>query len=172
MLPSLSFKLVLIGAEHDAVQLCSYATLTGWEVTIIASPKEEKTINDFPGATNFIADEAEDLSITIDKQTAIVLMTHSYVKDLQFLAKLKDSRPAYFGLLGSARRREKLFNELLDRHPNLTGEFLESIHGPAGLDIGAETPQEISVAILSEILTVINKRKPILLKEREGNIHS
>jgi xanthine/CO dehydrogenase XdhC/CoxF family maturation factor len=49
------FKLVLIGAEHDVVQLCSYAILTGWEVTIIASPKEEKPINDFPGATNFIA---------------------------------------------------------------------------------------------------------------------
>jgi xanthine/CO dehydrogenase XdhC/CoxF family maturation factor len=166
------FKLVLIGAEHDAVQLCSYATLTGWEVTIVASPKEEKTINDFPGAAHFIAAEAEDLSLTMDKQTAIVLMTHSYAKDLQFLAKLKNVKPAYFGLLGPARRREKLCNELLDRYPDLTEQFLESIHGPAGLDIGAETPQEIAIAIVSEILTVINTREPILLKEREGSIHS
>ena len=70
------------------------------------------------------------------------------------------------------RRREKLFNELLERNLDITEEFLESIHGPAGLDIGAETPQEISISIISEILAVVNKRKPILLKEREGRIHS
>lgn len=166
------FRLVLIGAEHDAIQLCSYASITGWEVTIVAPPKEEKSINDFPGATNFINSEAEDLVIAIDEQTAIVLMTHSYVKDLQFLAALKDANPKYFGLLGPAKRREKIFNELLERFPNVTEQFLDSIHGPAGLDIGAETPQEIAIAIIAEILTIVNKRKPILLKERDGRIHS
>lgn len=166
------FKLIIIGAEHDAVQLCSYATITGWEVTIVAAPKEEKSITDFPGATTFSSSEAEDLVLAIDERTAIVLMTHSYAKDLQFLAALKNIEPIYFGLLGPARRREKLFNELLERFPDITEEFLDSVHGPAGLDIGAETPQEISLAIMSEILSVSNKRKPILLKDRKGKIHS
>ena len=166
------FKLIVIGAEHDAVELCSYASKTGWEVTIIAHPTEKKSIVDFKGANAFINAEPETLAIAVDEQVAIVVMTHSYAKDLQFLMRLRNYKPAYFGLLGPMRRREKLFNELLERNLDITEEFLESIHGPAGLDIGAETPQEISISIISEILAVVNKRKPILLKEREGRIHS
>lgn len=166
------FKLVVIGTEHDAVQLCSFASITGWEITVVASPKEEKSIEDFPGALHFITAEANELEIVIDDQTALILMTHSYVRDLQYLISLKDANPAYFGLLGPARRREKLFNELLEHTSDITEDFLDKIHGPAGIDIGAETPQEISIAIMSEILAVTNKRSPILLKEREGRIHT
>lgn len=165
-------KMVIIGAEHDAVQLCSFASMMGWEVTIVANPKEKKSIANFVGASHLVNAEAETLNIKIDRQTAIVLMTHSYVKDLQFLITLKDENPAYFGLLGPARRREKLFNELLESHPDISEDFLESIHGPAGLDVGAETPQEISIAVMGEILAVTNKREPQLLKKRGGRIHS
>lgn len=166
------FKLVIIGAEHDAVQLCAIASMTGWEVTIVANPKEEKTITDFPGATEFVNKDPENLRFRSDKQTAIILMTHSYVKDLQYLINLKDHRPAYMGVLGPSRRREKLFNELLDQAPETTIEFIEAIHGPAGLDLGAETPQEIAISILAEILTVINKAEGIPLKNKEGRIHA
>ena len=165
-------KLILIGAEHDAVQLCSFASLMGWEVTIVANPKEQKSITDFNGASNFINTEPESIQLKIDSQTALILMTHSYAKDLQYLIALKDAKPNYFGLLGPSRRREKLFNELLEREVAISEEFLNSIHGPAGLDIGAQTPQEISIAIMSEILAVTNNRNPILLKEREGRIHT
>ena len=99
-------------------------------------------------------------------------MTHSYVKDLKYLSALKREKPAYFGLLGPARRREKLFHELLELHPDIDFEFLENIHGPAGLDIGAETPQEISLAVLSEILAVINQKQVNSLREKEGRIHA
>ncbi len=166
------FQLVIIGAEHDAVQLCSYAALSGWEVTIVANPKEEKELSDFPGATSFIAADGANLRLTTDKETALVLMTHSYVKDLQYLINLKDERPAYFGLLGPSRRREKLFNELLEHYPDVPEVFFEQINGPAGLDIGAETPQEIAIAVLAEILAVINEKEAIRLKEKEGQIHS
>ena len=44
------FKLFIIGAEHDAVQLSTFAALTGWDVTVVAAPSEEKTLDDFPGA--------------------------------------------------------------------------------------------------------------------------
>ncbi len=165
-------KMILIGAEHDAVQLCHFAASAGFEVCIIADPKEEKSIIDFTGATHFINTDPTSMRVTIDQQTVIVLMTHSYVKDLQFLMALKNEKPCYFGLLGPARRREKLFNELLVTDPDISETFLDSIHGPAGLDIGAETPQEIAIAVLAEILTVTNKRKPVLLKNREGRIHN
>lgn len=166
-------RLVIIGAEHDAVQLCSYAAMTGWEVTIVAGPSEEKTISDFPGANEFYAMGPEDIgTLLIDKQTSLVLMTHSYVKDLSFLLNLSSITPKYLGLLGPAARREKLLNELLERHPEANMGFIDSIRGPAGLDLGSETPQEIALSILSEILSVNRGRKPLPLRDKSGSIHN
>lgn len=165
------FQVVIIGAEHDAVQLCSFAALTGWQVTLVVDPKEEKSINDFPGATEFIPSSPETIQLELDKQTAVVLMTHSYVKDLQYLMALKDEQPAYFGLLGPVKRREKLFDELLERCPKTPNTFLDSIHGPAGIDLGAETPQEIAISVLAEVLSITNKANPISLRDKKGRIH-
>ncbi|MDC6386269.1 XdhC/CoxI family protein [Flagellimonas taeanensis] len=166
------FRLLIIGAEHDAVQLCQYASLTGWEVTVVANPREEKTERDFPGIHKLIQMEPESFTYNLDDQTAVVIMTHSFVKDLQFVMALKEERGAYIGLLGPAKRKEKLFGELLERCPDISESFLERLHGPAGIDIGAETPQEISISILAEILSTINKIKPQPLKHKEGKIHS
>ncbi len=167
------FKLVIIGAEHDAVQLCSYAAFTGWEVTIIATPSEEKTLKDFPGAEELLNIDPEITPLPkIDSQTAVMLMTHSFVKDLKHLLALKDSEPAYLGLLGPSKRRERLLNDFIERCPTISDVFFDRIHGPAGLDIGAETAQEISIAIISEILAVMHDKQPIMLRDKEGKIHS
>lgn len=166
------FKLIIVGAEHDAVQLCAYAAMTGWEVTIVVNPKEQKVINDFPGANEFINVDPEFLQLRIDQETAVVLMTHSYAKDLQYLIALQNSKPIYFGLLGPARRREKIFDDFIERVPDISDEFLSQINGPAGLAIGSETPQEIAISILAEILSVSNKKEPAMLKNKQGPIHS
>ena len=167
------FKLIIIGAEHDAVQLCSFASLTGWEVTIIASASEEKTVNDFPGADNFLAVEPEMLSLsTIDEQTAVLLMTHSHARDLKYLLAIKETKPIYLGLLGPAKRREKLLGEFIEHYPEVSDMFFDNIHGPSGLNIGAETAQEIALAILAEILSVTRGKEPMLLKNKSGRIHS
>ena len=77
------FKLVIVGCEHDAVQLCKYASSTGWEVIIVAPEDELKTIDDFPGASSYSGiDEKEFSTISFDSQTAVMMMSHSYVKDL------------------------------------------------------------------------------------------
>lgn len=167
------FKLMILGAEHDAVQLCSFASLNGWEVTVVAAPSEEKGISDFPGAREFFNKTPEELDISgIDRQTAVVLMSHSYVKDLQHLIALKDAKPVYLGMLGPFKRRERLFNEFLEHCPEVADTFFDTIYGPAGLNIGAETPQEIAVAIISEILSVIRQKEPMMLKNKEGGIHT
>ena len=107
----------------------------------------------------------------VDEQTAIILMNHSYSKDLKYLLTLKHLKPIYLGLLGPHKRREKLFSELMELSPEITYDFLDSIHGPAGLNIGAETPQEIAIAIVAEILSVIREQEPMLLKNKETGIH-
>lgn len=167
------FKLMIIGAEHDAVQLCRYAALTGWEVTIIAGVSESKSITDFPGATAFQACTAEQMDTGhIDDQTAIVLMTHNFANDLRYLVALKDSTPSYIGLLGPGKRRDDLLSQFIEYSPEVSDAFLAGIRGPAGLNIGAETPQEIAISVISEILTVIRQQEPISLSKRSGRIHA
>ncbi|MEO0570392.1 MAG: XdhC family protein [Bacteroidota bacterium] len=166
------FQLVLCGAEHDAIQMCAMASLMGWEVTVVVPPEEQKSQVDFPGANHFVNSDPESFELKSDDQTAVLLMTHSYVRDLRFLMALRDDQPAYFGILGPARRREKLFHELLEKCPDTTLEFIESVYGPAGLELGAETPQEIALSVLSEILSTINRKTPVPLREKSGKIHS
>jgi xanthine dehydrogenase accessory factor len=167
------FKLLIFGAEHDAVQLCQLAALNGWEVSIYASLTESKTINNFPGATEFHSIIPSELNISnIDNHTAIMIMTHSFANDLKWLMAVKESNSVYIGLLGPIHKRENLLSHLLEYHPEIEESFLEKIHGPAGLDIGSETPQEIAISIISEILSVTRDRIPIPLKEKTSNIHA
>jgi len=165
-------KLIIIGAEHDAVQLCSFATALGWDVTVITTPLEEKNILDFPGAKELIPVEPEMfIASTIDTHTAVMLMTHSYAKDLKYLITICNTSPMYLGILGPSKRREKLLHDFMEYKPDTDLDFIENIHGPAGLDIGAETPQEIAISIMAEILAVVRDRKPIMLKDKVKGIH-
>lgn len=167
------FKLMIFGAEHDAVKLCQLASFNGWEVTIVTGPLESKTIENFPGATAFYSVSPDDLELnSIDSQTAIILMSHNFANDLKFLLELKDSKPAYLGMLGPTHRREKLLSQFLEYCPEVDETFLDIIYGPAGLNIGAETPQEIAISILSEILSVVRIQTPMSLKEKVGGIHT
>ena len=166
------FKLIIVGSEHDAVELCKYASNTGWEVDIIAPPDDSKTIDNFPGASQFLAiNESEFEQIHLDSETAIVLMTHSYVKDLKYLSSLIQKDIRYIGLLGPSKRREKLLNELLEKNELISESFFDAIYGPTGINIGAETPQEIAISILAEILSVFRNQKPISLKHKQIGIH-
>lgn len=166
------FKLLIFGAEHDAVQLCQFAGLNGWNVSIYANPTEPKTIKNFAGATEFYAITPDELNLnSIDNYTAIMIMTHSFANDLKWLMAVKDTEPTYIGLLGPIHKRENLLSHLLEYHPDIEESFLEKIYGPAGLDIGSETPQEIAISIISEILSVTRQRIPMPLKEKTTNIH-
>jgi len=165
-------RLVIIGSEHDAVELCKFAAQAGWEVHLVAPPDDPKSIENFPGAMAYHGiSELEFEDFELDSQTAVVLMTHSYVQDLKYMSCLINKKVAYLGLLGPASRREKLFAQLLEYNPNTPEEFLLAWRGPSGINIGAETPQEIAISVIAEILSVVRKQIPIPLKEKEGRIH-
>ena len=166
------FQLYIFGAEHDAVQLSQAAKLLGWEVTIVASADESKSCDFFPGASALITPAYHEINmLRIDIQTAVMLMSHSFNKDVQYLLALKDSMPAYIGMLGSKKRRERVFNMLHENDAEISFDFLDQIHGPAGISIGAESASEIAVSILAEILSVVRKQKPVALREKAGSIH-
>lgn len=166
------FKLVIFGMEHDAMHLCSFAAATGWEVIVVAPPKYEG-LDLFAGAEQmaFITPEEVE-SLSIDHQTALVLMTHNFALDIQYILHLRNTRPAYIGLLGPVKRRNKLLDELIIRYPDIDEEWIDLLHGPAGLNIGSVTPQEIAISIIGEILSVVRKEQPMYLKEKSGSIHA
>lgn len=167
------FRLVIVGSEHDAVALTNLATFIGWEVVIVTNVASQQTISNFPGAIELIQTEPNLLNLNwVNEQTALVLMTHSYAKDLQYLLALKETTPAYIGLLGPKDRREKLINHFIENYPEVTDNFLDKIYGPAGLNIGSETAQEIALSICAEILSVTRQKMPDFLKNKKHSIHS
>ncbi len=166
------FQLYVFGAEHDAVHLSEAARLLGWKVTVVASPDEAKSCDYFPGASELITPAYEEIDrLKIDQQTAVVLMTHSFNKDVQYLMALKNVKAAYLGMLGSISRRERVLSMIFEYMPDIPLEFLEQIHGPAGINIGSESASEIAVSILAEILSVVRHQKPVSLREKGGSIH-
>ena len=168
-----AFKLLIIGGEHDAVKLCTTASQLGWEVDVITSMKDSKQLKDFPGATTVSSESPETIQFKdINTHCAIVIMNHSYVQDLKYLVKLSEYQPKYIGILGAPKRRERLFNELFEFAPETSDEFLECIYTPAGLHIGAETPEEIAVSIVAEILSITRNTEVVSLKNITGHIHN
>jgi len=168
-----NFKLILIGGEHDAVKLCKIAANIGWQIAVITAAKDSKQLSDFPGAYSVIGSTPESIAFSnIEENTAIVLMNHSYVQDLKYLIKLSAHLPKYIGILGAPKRREKLFNDLFEYAPDTTEEFLDAIYTPAGLHIGAKTPEEIAISIIAEILAVTRKKEPFSLRKLTDKIHN
>ncbi|KJD34707.1 hypothetical protein PK35_02805 [Tamlana nanhaiensis] len=170
--PALS-QLIIIGTEHDAVSLCTSANLLGWEITVVGSPRDPKPIERFPGAkTMLYLDPSSNYDFTCDEHTAVILMNHNYARDLNFILTLQHQKFYYLGVLGSAKRREKLMNALIEYNPDINTSFLDRIYSPAGINIGAITPQEIAVSILSEIIAVKRHKEVPSLREHMGSIHA
>jgi xanthine/CO dehydrogenase XdhC/CoxF family maturation factor len=167
-----AFKLIIIGGEHDAVKLCKIAANLGWEIDVITSAKDPKTVKDFPGANTVIGENPENIQFeNIEVNTAIVIMNHSYVQDLKYVLQLSNYQPKYIGILGAPKRGERLFNDLFEMKPELDANFLDAIYTPAGLHLGAQTPEEIAISIISEIMSVFNKKEPFSLRNLKGKIH-
>ena len=167
-----AFQLFIIGGEHDAVKLCTMATHLGWEIHVITSAKDSKELSDFPGATTVTGNTPETVTFSnINENTAIVIMNHSYVQDLKYVINLSKYTPKYIGILGAPKRRERLFNDLFEQFPDVSEVFLDAIYTPAGLHIGAQTPEEIALSILAEILSVIRDKEPFSLRKITDKIH-
>jgi xanthine dehydrogenase accessory factor len=167
-----AFKLLIIGGEHDAVKLCKIASNLGWEIDVITSAKDPKQLADFPGANSVIGESPETIQFTdLNENTAIVIMNHSYVQDLKYLVKLANFQPTYIGILGAPKKGERLFNELFEFVPEVSVAFLNCIYTPAGLHIGAQTPEEIAISIIAEILAIFREKEPFSLRNLKGKIH-
>jgi xanthine dehydrogenase accessory factor len=168
-----AISLVIIGAGNDIQPLATMATTLGWKTTIIdgrpAYAKKER----FPAACSVLLAKPEQVirQVSIDARTAIVLMTHNYHYDMQMLRVLAGMAIKYTGMLGPRKKLERMLAALQDEGIVLSGAQLATIHSPVGLDIGAETPEEIALSILAEIQTVFAAASAVSLKDNTKPIH-
>ena len=161
-------RLVVFGAGHDAVPVVSMAALLGWHVTVVDGRPAYAQLERFPGAeeVHLLSASGEIAALSIDSDTAVVLMTHNYPLDRILLPKILAREPKYLGLLGPRSRAVRLFREL--------EENLEDprVHAPVGVDLGADFPEGIALAIVAEVQAVRMKRPAGFLRDRSGPIHS
>jgi xanthine dehydrogenase accessory factor len=139
-------RLALFGDRSDAPALADAARALGWDVACVS--RSEPVPDDL-----------------LDERTFAVVMNHSYATDEERLRALLDSSVPYVGMLGPRGRTERLLAEV-DGHPGM-----ERVFAPAGLDVGAEGPQEIASAIVAEIIAVDRGRGGGSLRERRAPIH-
>ena len=160
---------LLYGAGADAVPFVRIASELGWQVSVHDHRPAFLTDERFPLAVSLehqIVDEIP--TVAADARTAAVVMTHSYSRDRIVLPELLGSEVFYIGALGPKRRTEQLLGEI---DQQFTTEQLERLYAPAGLDIGADTPESIALSIIGEIQSVLAKRNGGNLRNRKGSIY-
>ncbi len=168
-----STRLVVCGAGHDAIPVVQFASALGWRVVVVDSRDRFLTADRFPGAQRFVkANPLEAASqVPIDPWTYVLIMTHNFQYDRDLLRGFLATPARYLGMLGPKIRTQKIFDELRRGGVQLTERDLERIYTPLGLDIGSDGPEEIAVAIISEILAVETSRPAGFLRNRVGSIH-
>ena len=167
-------RLVICGAGHDAVPLVRAASLLGWNVTVVDDRPAFLNRERFPEAHGFASvDDPSEVAdaVTVDARTFVVVMTHNFLRDKAYLRGLLTTDARYVAMLGPAARTQRLLMELEEEGSPITDEGRSRIHGPAGLDLGAEGPEEIAQSIIGEIVAVRRGRDGGFLKERPTPIH-
>ena len=167
-------SLVVIGAGNDVKPLVHMASILGWETTVVDGRSNYASAERFPSSCQVLVSKPGDVlsQVTIDNRTVFALMTHNYNYDLMLLKELLSMDIPYIGLLGPKRRRDRLLGELREQGVKISDKQLSLLHGPIGLDIGAETAEEIALSVLAEIKAVLTGKTGSMLKNGEDTIHT
>ena len=149
-------RLLVCGAGHDADPVVRFGSELGFETVVTDDRRHLLTPERFPDGTELVHAEARELAsvISLDERTYVVLMSHNYLRDLEYLRQLHGSRVPYVGALGPSERLDRLYADLASDGVMFDDVMRGRIRGPAGLDIGAEGPVEIAWSIMSEVLAV------------------
>ena len=165
-------RIVVVGAIDTAEELCRAARALGWRTFVVDPRPGLATRERLPSPEELIVAWPDEglQEVVLDADTAIVVLTHEERLDVPALTAALASDAFYVGAIGSRRTQEKRRGRLLEA--GLDEEQLERLSGPAGLDLGADTPAETAVSILAEVLAVRAGRAGGRLVERSGPIHA
>lgn len=148
-------KLVVIGAGHVALPTVHLAVMAGFQATVLDDRPEYANSLRFPEArqVSVVPDFDRALEgVAVGPETYLVIVTRGHLHDKTVLIQALGTEAAYIGMIGSRRKRDQIFRDLSAR--GFTEDDLKRVHSPIGLAIGAETPEEIAVSIVAELIQV------------------
>lgn len=160
-------EILIVGAGHIAVVLCKMASIVGFKVSVIDDRAEFVTEERFPTATNRYAGNFVEIlqNLEFNSNMYVVLVTRGHVHDRDCLRVILQHDVAYLGVICSSRRK-KITEDIL-KQEGYTEQQIKNIFSPIGLPIGGETPEDISVSILSEIMAVKYRGKEWVLNIKD-----
>jgi len=166
-------QLTVYGAGNDAQYLVRMAIGLGWRVHVIDGRPPQATVQRFPEAESVQIVKLSDLEKQQFSPGYAVLMSHNYHYDFAVLKQLASFKPVnYIGILGPRKKTDRLLDDLRKAGIELTEQENNRLYGPVGLNIGAETAEEIAVSVMAELLAVRHKCKAGFLRELDGPIHN
>jgi xanthine dehydrogenase accessory factor len=167
--------LVIAGGGNDVQPLVEIVSLLGWHTTLVDGRAQYATAQRFKKAERVVVCKPQQVlsELRPDAQTHFVLMTHNYNYDLALLRELIATKIhyPYIGVLGPRKKLDRMLDELHREGLQPHEKQLASLHGPIGLNIGAETAAEIAVSIVSEIQALRMGRTGAPLKDSRASIH-
>ena len=167
-------SLIIAGAGNDVFPLVKMAQIAGWHITVADGRPSHANRQRFPDVRHLLTAKPEAVleQMTTGLQTAVVLMTHNYNYDKAMLNGLLQKQLGYIGVLGPLRKLERMFQELEEETGRtIDASARQNIYGPTGLDIGAETAEEIALSIMAEIKMVMQGKSGLPLRDKDGAIH-
>jgi len=147
-------ELIVVGAGHIALPMAHLGALLGFKVTVLDDRPDFATRERFPDADRVVRADFSDpfADIPLHERSHLLLVTRGHKYDYECLVRAlrTDPPPAYIGMIGSRRRVRATFVQLVEE--GFSMDLIERIHAPVGLDVGAETPEEIAVAVAAELV--------------------
>ena len=162
-------KIIIVGDNYDVNAFVGIAHELGWQITVIGLQRKlNKTVYEYAHQVYTYKDAHK---IEVDAYTALVLMSHDYHKDKIMLELFYEKKPPYIGMLGPKKRMLKLHHEFEEASVDIDLIHTPSVFSPTGLDIGAESPEEIALSVAAEIIAHFRERDGQPLRLRKSTIH-
>lgn len=164
-----SIHLALFGDNYDVYPMLDLAAVLDWEVSLVGNLQKLK--KEKLAAVDHLFLKEDEEKPEIDDRTAVILMAHDFKTDKNNLMWLVKTQSPYIASLGPKKRYEKMLNEFETEGFTLSESDRHRIYAPCGLEIGANTPEEIANSIFSEILSVFSGKQGGMLRAKQGPIH-
>lgn len=150
-------RLILAGAGHVAHSLYKFALISGFSVVVFDNRDEILTKDKYPNAIELIIGDVADhlKNYKLDENDYLVIASGSTKEDEAILKVVIQEKLAYIGMLGSKKKIESIRKNLINQ--NISEDQLNKVYAPIGLDLNGETPEEVALSIISEIVLVKNK---------------
>lgn len=159
--------LYVFGGGHISFFITKIAKMVGFRVVVTDDRAEFANRERFPDADEIIAENFSSAfqKLTINKSSYIVIVTRGHLHDEKVMEWAVKTDARYIGMIGSKKKKQTLFSNLQAK--GISKDVLEKVYAPIGLEIEAETPEEIAVSIMAEVIKVRRKNEPRAQKTRE-----